>query len=61
MKDADEIRVYNIVGQQVLSRSLQINQSEVRINTSQIPVGVYFFSALRDGIVVETKKLLKKS
>ncbi|MBL4735119.1 MAG: T9SS type A sorting domain-containing protein [Flavobacteriales bacterium] len=58
-RNADEIRVYNLVGQQVISRTVSGKQLELNINTKALPAGMYFFSLVKAGQIVNTKKLLK--
>jgi len=57
--DADAVRVYNIVGQEVLSASSRGNATILKVDTRTLKSGMYFFSLIKNGQVVETKKLLK--
>ena len=58
-QDADEIRVYNIVGQEVISTMVARNSSTFKVDTKALPSGFYFFSTMKSGRTVATKKLTK--
>lgn len=48
----------NLLGKVVLRKS--IDNSELNISTNQFPGGVYFYSLIDNGIIIETKKLIIK-
>ena len=54
----DEIKVYNLVGKQVLS--IDVISDHTVINTKELPKGFYFVSLLRIGETIQTKKLTKR-
>ncbi len=48
----------NLLGKTVLKKS--INNSELTVSTNQFTSGIYFYSLVNDGKIVETKKLIIK-
>lgn len=52
----NEIQVYNILGQRVISRQIGI-QSSIQLNTTVLPSGIYFIRLMGDQINL-TKKIL---
>ena len=50
------INVYNIMGEVVLRASLSDGLNQLSV--SELNNGVYFYSVLKDGAVIETKKLI---
>ena len=57
--DADRIVFYNMIGEKIKTTDLPRGQTKVEINTADLKEGIYFYSIVKEGIVVETKKLIK--
>ena len=57
--DADMISFYNIVGEKIKSVTLQKGPPKTEINLSDLTKGIYFYSVMREGAVIETKKIVK--
>ena len=53
-----KISLYNILGANVAEYDLDKNERQLRIQTREIPTGVYFYQLLLEGTKVATKKLL---
>lgn len=53
-----KISLYNILGANVAEYDLDRNDRQLRIQTREIPTGVYFYQLLLEGKKVATKKLL---
>ncbi len=53
-----KISLYNILGANVAEYDLDKNDRQLRIQTREIPTGVYFYQLLLEGKKVATKKLL---
>lgn len=53
-----KISLYNILGAHVAEYDLDKNERQLRIQTREIPTGVYFYQLLLEGKKVATKKLL---
>ncbi len=53
-----KISLYNILGANVAEYDLDKNERQLRIQTREIPTGVYFYQLLLEGKKVATKKLL---
>ena len=58
--DADMIILYNILGNKVKSVSLEYGQTKVEVGTAELTKGIYFYSIIKEGVIVETKKLVRK-
>lgn len=56
---ADMISIYNMVGEKTKIFLLTNGQTKVEIDTGELPVGVYFYSIFKEGIIIETRKLVK--
>ena len=54
--DASAVKVYSVVGKEVLSRNLSNAKS---VNVSELSHGVYFINLYKDGQFVTTKKFVK--
>ena len=57
--DADMIFIYNAVGQKVKSISLQQGQTKTEIDARNFSDGIYFYAVMKEGTVIETKKIIK--
>jgi hypothetical protein len=55
---SSEIRVYNMMGQEMSRYKLEKNSSSVRADYSEYQNGIYFYSLLVNGKKVQTKKLV---
>ena len=56
---ADVISIYNAVGEKIKTITLQKGQTKTEINASDLSSGIYFYAILKEGVVVETKKIVK--
>lgn len=52
--------VKNLLGATLYTRSLDVNANKVRLDVSEYPAGIYFYSIEADGRPLVTKKLLVK-
>ena len=57
---ADMICVLNIMGEKIKSVSLRNGQTKVQVDVAGLNAGIYFYSIIKEGIVVETRKLVKE-
>ncbi|MFT5820602.1 MAG: hypothetical protein ACI8ZM_001847 [Crocinitomix sp.] len=51
-----DFTLYNILGEAVVTAKLNAGKNEVALN--KLPNGVYFYSILKEGNILETKKLI---
>ena len=58
--DANTILLYNMMGEKVRSVTLKSGQTKVQIDASDLNHGIYFYSILKEGIVLETRKIVKE-
>lgn len=57
LRDAKLI-FYNVLGSQMAEYNLNRNDRKLRVNTSEMPTGLYFYQLALDGKKVATKKML---
>lgn len=55
----EAIELFNIVGDKVKSFELPANGTATEIDLSDLTAGVYFIRTYREGVAVETKKIVK--
>ncbi len=55
----ESIDLFNIVGEKVKTVELPSAENKIEIDLSDLIAGVYFIRTYREGIVVETKKIVK--
>lgn len=52
--------IKNLLGATIYTRNLDVNANKVKVDVSEYPAGIYFYSIEADGRPVVTKKLLVK-
>ena len=55
----DAINVFNIIGEKVKNIELAATESKIDVGFENLPSGVYFFTSSKEGIIVETKRIVK--
>lgn len=55
-----ELVLYNIVGEKVRNYPIAIGSKEIKIDTSELPAGTYFYSIVSEFSIKETKRLVVK-
>lgn len=55
----EEIDFYNVIGENVKSVKLDAIEAKFDIDFGDLPSGVYFYRTYKDGVVAETRKLVK--
>ncbi len=53
-----KLAVYNVIGKEIKQITLTDKQGTAKLNTDDIPSGVYFYSLLVDDKIISTKKLV---
>lgn len=56
---AEIIAVYNIAGQQIKTIAVEDRQAKVEIDMADLTQGVYFYRIVKEGMIVETRKVVK--
>ena len=56
---ADLISVYNVMGEKIKSVVVSHGQTKAEINTTDMRNGIYFYDIMKEGVVVETRKIVK--
>ncbi len=56
---ADVISFYNVLGEKLKSVPVLPGQTKAEINASDLQQGLYFYCILKEGIVIETRKVAK--
>lgn len=57
--EADLITIYNAVGDKIRTITLQHGQTKTEINSAELRNGIYFYCIVKEGVVVETRKIVK--
>ncbi|MBK5284555.1 MAG: T9SS type A sorting domain-containing protein [Bacteroidia bacterium] len=57
--NADAVRIINITGEVLQTIPLNPSGSEASVNMDGFSSGVYFYSTMKDGIILETRKIFK--
>ncbi len=57
--NADLISLYNIVGEKIKTITVQHGQTKAEINSSDLTNGIYFYCVIKEGVVIETRKIVK--
>ena len=57
--NADMITFYNMVGEKIKTLSVQPAQMRTEISTAEFREGIYFYSIIKEGVIVETRKIVK--
>ncbi len=57
--EADLISIYNAVGENVKNISPLRSQTKTEIDMRDLQSGIYFYAVLKEGVIVETKKIIK--
>jgi hypothetical protein len=55
----DKIQVINIVGKTVVTERVDTDTNIHRMKLKSLPEGMYFIHVIRDGAVVQSKRLMK--
>lgn len=55
----ESIEVFNVIGEQLKSLNLSSSQSKTEIDFAGLPAGIYFYRTYKEGLVVETRKIVK--
>lgn len=58
MPAADLVSFYNVLGENVKTFVTK-GQTKVEINASDIMNGIYFYSIIKEGVVIETRRIIK--
>lgn len=59
-RNADEVRFTNMVGETVKSIKIEKGKAEIQIDLAELPSGVYFCNAMKEGVFAETRKIVKR-
>lgn len=55
----DGVTIYNMAGQEMRSMKFSNALDKAEVDMSTLPAGVYFCSTSKEGVVVETKRIVK--
>lgn len=58
--EADMIALYNVVGEKIKIIIFQHGQTKVEVNAADLREGIYFYAIMKEGVVIETRKIVKK-
>lgn len=57
--EGDAIALYNFIGEKIKIIAFIKGQTITEINSADMTSGIYFYTVLKEGIIIETKKVLK--
>ena len=57
---ADRIIICNILGEKIKSLSLKNGQTKIEVDAAELNPGIYFYSIMKEGVIIETRKLVKQ-
>jgi plastocyanin len=57
--EANSFLVYNSLGEKIKSFDFNNGQTKLEADLATLPKGVFFYILVRDGVIVETKKIVK--
>jgi plastocyanin len=55
----DAIRIYDMVGATIMNQPVEATETKTVIEVGTLPSGVYFVNTMKDGIVTDTRRLVK--
>lgn len=56
---AEVIAIYNTLGEKIKTIAVPGGQSKTTISLADLNAGIYFYSILKEGVIVETRKIVK--
>lgn len=56
----DLILIYNFMGEKIKSFPVKNGQTKFEADLSALPKGVFFYSIIKDGSILETRKIIKE-
>lgn len=57
---ADLILIYNFTGEKTMSLPMKNGQTKFEVDLAAMPNGIFFYSVIKDGAVLETRKIIKR-
>ena len=57
---ADRITICNLLGVEIKSISLKRGQTSVQVDAAELNPGIYFYTIIKEGVIIETRKLVKQ-
>jgi plastocyanin len=57
--NTDLILIYNLMGEKMKALPVRNGQTKVEADLSALPEGMFFYSIIKDGAILETKKIIK--
>ncbi len=60
LKGNSQVRIYNLLGEEVLTQTLRAGQESILVSTSELSSGIYFVNLVNNGKMLASKKLTVK-
>jgi hypothetical protein len=57
--NADLIFIYNCLGEKVKIFTFKSGETKIEVDLSTLPKGLFFYSIIKNGMAIETKKIIK--
>jgi len=59
IQGVEQIDVFNLIGKRVKTSSTSLSNTQVEMDLTGLPAGIYFYNGYKDGKIVETQKIIK--
>lgn len=56
---ANQILIYNVLGEKIRSFAVENGQTKLEADLATLPKGIFFYCIIKDGVVRETRKIIK--
>ena len=57
--NGDQILIFNALGEKIKSFPLKSGQTKIEADLATLPKGIFFYTILKEGVILETKKIIK--
>lgn len=58
-QSAETIALYNMTGQKIKSVEVKAGETKTELDVADLTEGIYFYAIVKEGLIVETRKLVK--
>jgi plastocyanin len=58
--NADQLLIYNLMGEKVRSFQIESGQTKFEADLATLPKGIFFYSIIKEGVVLNTRKIIKE-
>jgi plastocyanin len=55
----ESVELFNVIGEKVKTFELSATENKIEIDLTDLTAGIYFYRTYKEGVIVETKKIVK--